>query len=235
MPSIVYLNGRPGSGKSQFARAINAHYGSAGGVVILNDYYLLWEMCQEEQSWPEEKRRFRLHEQGEAIGFDILDHRVLPIALTRLAEEARRQQHAHKLVIIEFSRSNYAGIYDTFFPDLLEDAQFFFLSAPFDLCVQRIDQRAQRNLYRDDKPISEQVMRSRYYDDGYKSWFEACGHQQGARILHNAGSWARTWLEARAHLDPVMYSIARTALWSSTGYQQTRLSSYKGLNWRPQI
>ncbi|HEY0757244.1 MAG TPA: AAA family ATPase [Ktedonobacteraceae bacterium] len=235
MAKFLNLIGRPGSGKSTLAREITHRHGGAGGVVTLNEYNFLEEMFRDEENHPQGTRRFRRREQGNVVGFDVLDPRVFPIALSQVNERASQYlQEPDKLVLIEFSRPDYSDVRNCFSTDIMKNAQFCFVKAPLETCIKRIRQRVERNFYPDDKLVSEEVMRQRYQEDGLATLLNSVSSKR-VHVLDNTSSWNDAWLEMRTYLDEIMYHhTTSSAVWSMGNLKWTR-APYNSLQWPPLI
>lgn len=230
MAMFMYINGIPGSGKSHFRRAISNHYKDVCEVVNLNDYPILLSMAMEERTLPVEERQFRLREEGGTTGFDIRDRRVLSLALDRLAAQASQYARKSALVLIEFARTSYVDVWDRF--PLMENALFFFMHTPYDICMERIQRRVLRGRSGDDRPISEGAM-SNYLENGFSSWMKAC-HDRRRRVLDNSGDWNGIWTGVRPYLDEVVYPTVRPVLWFGADLKAER-PSYQRFQWESEI
>lgn len=230
MAIVIIINGIPGSGKSQFRRAIASHYKNVYKVVHFNDYPILLDIALSEQSLPVEERRVHLKEEGGKIGIDIRDRSVLLASLELLAAQVREYARERAVVLIEFARTSYANVWECF--QSMENALFFFMHTPYDTCKERIQQRVLRGRSSDDQPIPEGAM-MRYLEDGFLSWTNACDGAR-ARVLDNSGDWDDTWREVQPYLDEVVYHSIRPGLWSGITLKSKR-PAYKSLQWESQI
>lgn len=217
MAKYLFTLGRPGSGKSSIGRAIIKAYGGTRHVEKLNDYPLLWEMfMQEERGQVTGHRLFRRSEKNGALGFEVLDRQVFPRALSMLDEQAARYHTQSKLVLIEFSRSDYADIFRYFRPHIMKNAHIFLMQASLETCIQRIDHRVARPRYEDDRLVAEETMHKYHQDDGSASLLAVCPPGQ-VSIIQNEGNPRDTWLEVKSRLDALLYQMPQapgSALWS---------------------
>jgi hypothetical protein len=222
MAKFVFTVGRPGSGKSSIGRAISAAYGGERHVVKLNDYPLLWEMfMQEEQGQVAGRRQFRRAEKNGSVGFEVLDRQVFPLALCLLDELAGRYLAQPKLVVIEFSRSDYTDIFRYFRPYIMKNAHIFLLQTSLETCIQRIARRVERPCCADDRLVAEETVRKYHQDDGSESLLTICQPGQ-VSIINNDGHPRDTWLEVKGRLDALLYQVPRPALWSSSDLERPR-------------
>lgn len=216
MTEILFLLGRPGSGKSRTARwvkeaAMEPEYRAAGPAIPrgqtvfhLTDYSFLRQMFLEDRHRPEAQRRFHSTCFG---GFDVLDPGVLPLALQQVNASLARHLHAERtLILVEFARQsyNYQEVWRYFHSALLSRAFFLYLDADIETCLQRVHRRALYQAYADDQFVSPKIMHD-YYGI-------ATGEPTGLRhsfgdghvaTVENTGAWHKTWIEINRFLRTI--------------------------------
>ena len=159
MRTIVFLVGRPGSGKSTAARHIAQRLAAYNQPTThINDYDILRAMFLADT----DQRLFRATEGG---GFDAKDLSVLDEALQEVEQQARndREQSGKGLITIEFARDDYQGTFGLFSADFLARAHVLYIHADLELCLQRVHQRVARRTCSDDHPsFSDELFRYHY-------------------------------------------------------------------------
>jgi hypothetical protein len=205
MAEIVFLLGRPGSGKSRTARYIAAAaarlaYRASGRfpredqvVQHVTDYGFLRRMFLEDLAQQTAPRRFR---PTCFDGFDVLDLGVLPQALRQVnAYIARRLHTESTLILVEFARQSYGyqEVWQYFRSDVLSRAFFLYLEADIETCMQRISKRARYQAFTDDQFVSPEIMFDYYGSTsneaaGLKQYF---GREHVATV-ENTGAWQET-------------------------------------------
>ena len=159
---ILFILGRPGSGKSTAARYIGMLARDRGqSAFLFDDYHILYEMFQADV----EHRGFRPIKYG---GFDVIDLSVFDVALRQLeksAQAAIENEDRNKIVIIQFARGDYSQALRQFRGDLLQHAYFLFIDADLDTCIQRIHRRVVHPTTLDDYFVSEELLRTYYSKD----------------------------------------------------------------------
>lgn len=158
MAAILFLIGRPGSGKSCAARYIESFLSDREGSSFrINDYTLL----QEKQN--NEPGRFHHFDKG----FEILDLNVLDEVLEDVNALALEHFENKRLdlLMIEFARPSYALALQKFNRDLLQVAYFLFLDAELDTCFERIKIRSENPQTPDDIFLPLKVLKRFYGED----------------------------------------------------------------------
>ncbi len=147
---IVFVLGRPGSGKSTSVRFMQELAEKVGwSVSCLNDYTFLQNMFQSDT-----QHRFRPVKHG---GFEILDSSVRDTALHRLEQNIQKLsffKEEKMLVTVEFARSDYEEAMKLFNSASLYDAHFLFIAADLPACSQRLQQRIRQPTTEDDYNVS---------------------------------------------------------------------------------
>ncbi len=160
MNVVVFVLGRPGSGKSTAARYINQLVTQQGCTTRhINDYDILKNMFLEDT----DHKRFRPTGNN---GFDAIDLSVLDIALHEVEQKVEACLPSLDLVTIEFARDDYRHALGQFRPDFLQDAYFLFMDADIETCLQRVHYRVEYAVSTDDHPsFSDTIFRNYYGRD----------------------------------------------------------------------
>jgi len=171
MAIVLFILGRPGSGKSTAARHIvdqvRLHYND-WSTVRINDYDILYEMSRVD-------KRFSSTAYDGYDGFDVLDHSAFDDALCRLKNRIAKEIKSNakrKLIIIEFARDDYSKTLKRFFPELLRNAYFLFIDTSIPICKQRIHERVSKPLAEriaeDDRFVSPFIFETYYRRDNQR-------------------------------------------------------------------
>ena len=179
MERIVFLLGRPGSGKSSVAQLIEMLAMDKDRFTHhIFDYKLLQELFLQEEAEgiAPEKRKFRPKGPEEYHGFDVIEFSVLDTVLEMMAEQVRKEKQAsegNKLFLIEFARDDYSHALQKFGPNLLENAHLVYLHAGLYTCIDRVRQRVDCQLCSYNHFVSDDIMRGYYSkDDWSDSWLD---------------------------------------------------------------
>src|SRR5260370_13773439 len=112
---IVFLLGRPGSGKSSVASLIQMIARDSGWLInYTNDYEHLQRMFLREKAecTPFERRNFQVTGPEECKGFDVINFSVLGKVLEKMRREVEEvesesTEENNILFLIEFARDSY--------------------------------------------------------------------------------------------------------------------------------
>ncbi len=190
MFKIVFLLGRPGSGKSSVARLIEMLAGDRGWFThYTNDYEHLQKMFLQEKAEcnPLERRNFRLTGPEECNGFDVINFSVLGKVLTKIRKDVEEVENESSeedniLCLIEFARDSYHDALQLFGSYLLQDAHLLYLDVDLEICIERIHQRVVYPVTSDDHFVSDEIMRTYYRNDDW------------SRVLYNLQRNCDKWV-----------------------------------------
>ena len=158
----LFLLGRPGCGKSSAAKHIIERIEREGwSTKRFKDFDILKEMSKEKRYLNSFKKTFYNGYEG----FDVLDKDVFDVALQRL--DVRLYSYLstnkqHEIILIEFSRDDYAKALQHFSSLALHGAYFLFIDAYLDTCIQRVKQRMIQPASSDDHYVSEEAIQKFY-------------------------------------------------------------------------
>jgi tRNA uridine 5-carbamoylmethylation protein Kti12 len=164
---IIFLLGRPSSGKSTVASLIQmlAHDHHCF-FHFTNDYDHLQRMFLREEAGCTslDDRDFLRRESESCNGFDVKNFTVLDIVLKEMKKEVEDvkntcPQNEITICIVEFARANYQHAIELFGKELLAEALLLYMNVDIDTCIER-------NHKRTDHFISDEIMTTYYhYDD----------------------------------------------------------------------
>ena len=167
---IVFILGRTGSGKSTVARYLGESAQCLEWFVrSFNDYFFLREMFETDTA-----HRFRATEHD---GFEVLDRSVFQMAICSLAQQVQSYYSTddQTLITVEFTSNNYRNDLQCFDSQLLQEAQFLFLSVDLSTCLERTCKRVLYQTTEDDYYVKDTVLLRHYpcpymplYIDGRK-------------------------------------------------------------------
>lgn len=182
MERIVFLLGRPGSGKSSVAQLIGMFAKDKGWITHhIYDYKPLQQMFLKEvaegKGIAPEKRTFSPKGPEKFQGFDVVDFSVLDTVLEMMADEVlaeiqnneRAYSKQNILFLIEFARDDYSHALQKFGCDLLNGAYLLYLHVDVETCIDRVHRRVES----DCRPqtyahfVSDGIMRDYYGNDDW--------------------------------------------------------------------
>jgi energy-coupling factor transporter ATP-binding protein EcfA2 len=176
---LVFILGRTGSGKSTTARFLQEVARRSGLFVqSFNDYSFLREMFETDTT-----RRFCATEHN---GFEVIDRSVFQIAICSLAQQVQSYYSTddQTLITVEFTSNNYRDDLQYFDSQLLQDAQFLFLSVDLSTCLERTCKRVLYRTTEDDYYVKDTVL-LRHYPCPY---MPLCIGERKAQYIQNTGS-----------------------------------------------
>jgi adenylate kinase family enzyme len=239
MTVIVFLLGRPGSGKSQIARYIKGDESPATSdregylpenceVVHITDYKHLLQMFQQEKEQkPAPTRRcFKSSKYG---GFSVtkfgFSHGVLDDALEQVnANILREMENEHegtpKLILIEFARSDYRSIKNAFDTNILENAWTLYLQVDHEICVERVQQRARHRQWEDDSFVPSNIMND-YYGKEDLMGVEEVFRKEKIEVIENSGDWSNTQTRVEEFIRKCFYTASNCGTLSSKASQSS--------------
>jgi len=157
----IFLLGRPGSGKTTVARAIQDAVKSAGApraVKWVSDATYLWRVFRASGVGNESV------EPTEDGGYFIKDATLYQKALQNLARRAKRAETRAALIILEFSRGNYVEALDLLAQKGVQPDLIVYLDVDFEIAIHRNRRRPTEG--RGDRHyVSEREMRTTFLSD----------------------------------------------------------------------
>jgi dephospho-CoA kinase len=224
MERIVFLLGRPGSGKSSVAQLISMFARDKSWITHhIYDYKPLQEMFLEEVAEEEEiaheKRTFNPKGPKGCQGFDVVDFSVLDRVLEIMADKVRAEvkkkvqasPEENMLFLLEFARDDYSHALQRFGCDLLDDAYLLYLHVDVETCIDRIHRRVDCDCRSHPYAhfVSDNIMRSYYrnedWSDGrlqeYLALLQSRDISVNSREIDNTGSHQILQKEVKQWVD----------------------------------
>lgn len=221
MVTKLFVFGPPGSGKSTVGRAIVEHVQykyiewSAQRVC---DYNILYKMFKQEEK---KYKDFYPIKNG---GFYVTNPERYNHAVQLLERSVRSvNPKGNRLLVIEFTRSDYSQAFEVFGEGFFQNAGFLFVYADLDICMGRIAQRIKNPFSIDDHYVSEPTL-AKYEgkDDGQYPLmvFSNLENKYSVknsrlRILNSSGSLHDTIKEATVFADKVIRQGTQLRPWEA--------------------
>jgi len=197
MPKLLFLLGRPGSGKSTTAKYIKELARIEGlGSFSFKDHIILERLFQEDT----QHKRFR----PDGNGFFVKDKSAFIEALERLKTEVVNYIHSaqyDEVITIEFAREDYSQAIHRFPQELLEDAYFLCIDTHIKVCKRRVNERAKSPMSPDDHAISEKALQKHYK----RQLFPKPKGAKNIWVVKNNGSWE----DFANRIDPLLNKIIK--------------------------
>jgi len=218
---IIFIMGRPGSGKSLTARCIQGQSDLHGvlqtcllpgwDVQHLTDYPLLRaRFLQEERTHlASYQKRFA---RGPQDSFAVKDFSVLREVLVEMSDQLVQSMtllNSPTLFLVEFARDDYGSwqdIWGAFADSVRENAYCLCLQAALPLCLSRVYERANKEQPgKDDNLVPNDIMFSYYPEERFIDVQEIFGMTR-VEIVDNNGAWLDAWAEISSFVHSICVS-----------------------------
>jgi adenylate kinase family enzyme len=151
----LFLFGLPGSGKSTVSRSIVDHVNRTykqWSVQRVCDYNILFDMFRQDTK----RKNFYPVKHS---GFYVTNPSMYDVALNCVEQSINRiNPKGNKLLVIEFSRGDYAEALKNFDSSFFDNAAYLFLYADINTCLERIAQRVKDPQSIDDHFVPERTI-----------------------------------------------------------------------------
>ena len=166
---VVFVVGRPGSGKSTVIARLQSRlqrsHGSDFPVHVIDEFDILRSLADTESCSSVER-----NPDG---GIEILDgEEVFAITIRELERRVISRRAERGVTLCEFAKSCYAPVFSKFDPTLLDAAWVLYVGAPLELCCERNEGRRDGNV---ERYVPEGVLRSHYGTDDVDELAEVFG------------------------------------------------------------
>lgn len=182
---VIFIIGRPASGKSTFAKFFTKAL-KRFGYLYIDDYTLLKERVKllkdNQVKW------------GKNGQFEIIDRNIFDDLLDEIQQTVVRQRRRRPIVVVEFSRSNYVDSFKVLNLLTVNNYAIIYLKTPLGTCIDRNLMRAP------DSPVDSvpcSVITKHYRNDDIRSLLKE--HPGRVRIIEN-GTKSLSDLEKEAIL-----------------------------------
>lgn len=160
-PFVIFIIGRPGSGKTTIARLIKENLPSTGVYLRIFQVSDLEYLRKVFATKEDESRRFEKTADG---GFFILDPTLYDEALVDLSVQVLREMPNNDLVIVEFARQSYLHALKLISNQGVHPNLIVYVKASFETALERNKLRSIRSS-NDRHFVSEKEMRKTYAND----------------------------------------------------------------------
>lgn len=220
MLTKLFVFGPPGSGKSTIGRAVVEHVQNnyrQWSAQRICDYNFLYNMFKQEKK----HKDFYPIKYG---GFYVTNPDRYNDAVQLLKQSVTSlSTKGNKLLVIEFTRSDYSKAFEVFGEGFFQNAGFLFLYTSLEICMSRIAQRIKIPIGIDDHYVSETTL-TRYEgkDDGQYPLmvFSSLENKYNVknsrlRILNSSGSLQDTIKQATAFADEFIKQGVQLRPWET--------------------
>jgi len=164
MPFVLFIIGRPGSGKTTIARKINEDLPSAGVYLRISHISDLEHLRKVFNSNDGGVRRFEKTEDG---GFFILDATLYDEALVDLSAQVLRERSNKDLLIVEFARRSYLHALEVMSSRGVQPNLIAYVNVDYEIALERNKLRSTQSTG-DRHFVSEKEMRETYTTDDHE-------------------------------------------------------------------
>ncbi len=160
---VIFLLGRPGSGKTSAIRVITDYLQSVGydktQIAVHNDYRTLY-------SWFSKDELQKNFEPGPRGGFRVKNFAILDDCLREINKAVVTDMTQKQFIIVEFSRNQYTSALINFDSKILRSCSIFYLQTPMSTCIKRNEARGAQQSSNDEAGfVPPDILESYYKDD----------------------------------------------------------------------
>jgi adenylate kinase family enzyme len=205
----LFVFGLPGSGKSTVSRSIVEYVYQTYPYWFarrFSDYDILLDMFGKDK----QRKDF----QPENSGFYVKNPKVYDQALKRLEQLVNQVNSAsNQLIVIEFSRGDYAKSLKIFESSFLDNSAYLFLYSDINTCKERVAQRIKHSYYGpDDHYVPERTFErfatidTEEYPQSLHLWLAKFFGEKNNRfkIIDSRDSKSNTLFRAKTFVDEVI-------------------------------
>jgi adenylate kinase family enzyme len=209
MLTKLFVFGLPGSGKSTVSRSIvdhvHRHYKQWSAQRVC-DYNILYEMFRRDTK---KKDFYPVKHQG----FYVTNPSMYDIVLKNLEKFVNDvSPKGHKLLLIEFSRGDYAQALKNFGSSFFDNAAYLYLQANTNTCLKRIAERVKNPQNIDDHYVPDRTF-DRFVEADTEEYPQTLcnllvnsygGKNKRFLVINSTGSKDETILQANTFADEII-------------------------------
>jgi adenylate kinase family enzyme len=218
---VLFLLGRPCSGKSTVGKTLSTYLqGQGREVVLFDDYHFLQAKAEVEKRLGnsiEYTAQFCQTAKGDLSGFKVLDFAVLEQVLCQINRcVCEYLWRPNTVIMVEFARDEYLyeHVWQYFSHEVRMTAHYVFCDADLEICIKRGQKRAQF--------VAPEIMLDYYCKDGLPSLFQNCCGDR-IEVVNTNETMLLTNLQVAHFLDKV---FALSAFRAEDAVAQQRMPGY---------